>query len=149
MPNKYEREIEEILRNLERTEPKASFGQRVSERMRRKPRARRSMSLPKLSFAEWCLIIALGTALAAGGWAQATHLDNGGNLITGILALIGAVCVVLVAVSNFLTRPRYNSQSTRYNNVTRLRNNPLRRMATSWHLLLLKLRYRNKGNRER
>jgi hypothetical protein len=107
------------------------------------------MSLPRLSFSEWCLAIALVLALAAGGWAQA-HIDVGaGNLVTGILAIGALVCIALVAASNFLIRPRYQSQTTRYNNVTRLRNNPFRRMMTSWHLLLLKLRYRNKGNRER
>ena len=36
MPNKYEREIEEILRNMERTEPKASLGQKFGGRLRRK-----------------------------------------------------------------------------------------------------------------
>ena len=146
MPNKYEREIEEILRNLERTEPKARFGQRVSERIRRKPRVRRSMSLPRLSFSDWCLTIVLAAALIAGGWAYA---QGSGDLVTGIIAVIGMVCLVLVAASNFLAKPRSQSQATRYNNVTRLRSNPLRRLATSWHLLLLKLRYRNKGNRER
>jgi hypothetical protein len=146
MPNKYEREIEEILRNLERTEPKRGFGQRVSERMRRKPHARRSMSLPRLSFAEWCLIIAFAAALAAGGWAQA---HGSGDIITGTIALIGALCLVLVAISNFLVKPRRQSPAARYNNVTPLRSNPLRRMMTRWHLLMLKLRYRKKGNRER
>ena len=146
MPNKYEREIEEILRNLERTEPKARFGQRVSERMRRKPGIRRSISMPQLSFSEWCLVSALVAALAAGGWAQA-HVF--GNVITGVIALIGAACIGLVAISNFVGKPRYRSAATRYNNVTPIRSNPLRRIATSWHLLILKLRYRNKGNRER
>lgn len=146
MPNKYEREIEEILRNLERTEPKARFGQRVSERMRRKPRASRSMSLPRLSFSEWCLAIVLVTALAAGGWAYAQGVADP---VTGVLALIGMASIVLVASSNFLAKPRNQAQATRYNNVTRLRSNPFRRMATSWHLLVLKLRYRNKGDRER
>ena len=36
MPNRYEREIEEILRNLESTDPKASLGQKFGERLRRK-----------------------------------------------------------------------------------------------------------------
>lgn len=102
--------------------------------------------MPRLNFTEWCLVIALVAALAAGGWAQAHTF---GNLITGIIALIGAACIVLVAISNFMTKPRYQASSTRYNNITRLPGNPLRRMATSWHLLILKLRYRNKGNRER
>ena len=145
MPNKYEREIEEILRNLERTEPKAGFGQRVSGRMRRKAGARRGMPTLRLSFSEWCLAIGLAAALGAGGWAYA---QREGNVVTGIIALIGAVCIALVALSSFLAKPRYAS-STRYNNVTPLRSNPLRRLAASWHLLLLKMRYRNRGDRER
>lgn len=146
MPNKYEREIEEILRNLERTEPKARFGQRVNKQTRRKTGPRRSMSMPRLNFAEWCLAIALVAALAAGGWAYA----QGADLITGTIALVGATCILLVAISNFIRKPGYQSQSTRYNNVTRLHSgNPFHRIATRWHLLVLKLRYRNKGNRER
>lgn len=145
MPNKYEREIEEILRNLERTEPKAGLGQRISKRMRRQPGMRRGLSLPQLSFAEWCLAIALVAALVAGGWAYAL---KGGTIITGVIALIGAIFVLLVAIANFLPKPRYQSSTTLYNNVTRLRSNPFRRLSTSWHLLILKLRYRNKGNRE-
>jgi hypothetical protein len=146
MPNKYEREIEEILRNLERTEPKARFGQRVGERMRRKPGPRGGISLPHLNFPEWCLVIALAAALFAGGWAYANYAD----VMTGSIALVGAVCILLVALSNFINRPRYQASSTRYNNVTRLRTgNPLRRMATSWHLLMLKLRYRRRNDRER
>src|SRR5262249_21348412 len=145
---KYEREIEEILRNLERGEPKAGFGQRVSQRTRRQPGTRRSMSMPRLNFTEWCLVVAVVAALAAGGWSQAAHSDDGANLITGIIALLGATCVLLVAVSNFVLKPRYQAPA-RFNNVTRLPGNPLRRMATSWHLLILKMRYRNRGNRER
>ena len=30
MPNRYEREIEEILRNMERTEPKPTFRERLN-----------------------------------------------------------------------------------------------------------------------
>jgi hypothetical protein len=40
MPNKYEREIEEILRNMERTEPKASLGKKLGGRVRRKSDSR-------------------------------------------------------------------------------------------------------------
>src|SRR5258707_8429428 len=146
MPNKYEREIEKILRNLERTERKARFGQRINNLPRRAPGASRSVSLPRLGFTEWCLIIALVAALAAGGWADA----NDATLITGAIAVIGAVCILLVALSNFLPKPkpRYQAPTTRYNNVTRLPGNPLRRLTTSWHLMILKLRYR-KRDREK
>lgn len=143
MPNKYEREIEEILRNLERSEPKAGFGRRA--RMRRGPGTPRSMPTIRLNFSEWCLVIAIAAALAAGGWAYA----NGGNLITGVIALIGVVCVALVAMSSFLAGRRSTSSSTIYNNVTPLRNGPFRRLAARWHLLMLKLRYRNRSDRER
>lgn len=148
MPNKYEREIEEILRNLERTEPKAGLRRNAGERPRRKSGTRRSISFPNFSFAEWCLIVALVAALVAGGWAYA---QNNADLFTGTIALIGAVCLVLVALSNFLVRPRYRSSEIRprTGNVTRFPGNPLRRLATSWHLLMLKLRYRNKNRGDR
>lgn len=145
MPNKYEREIEEILRNLERSQPRTGFRQGIGGRMRRSAGTRRSMPAIHLSFSEWCLIIACAAALAAGGWAYA----NGPNLITGIIALVGLVCVVLVALSSFLVGRRSTSSSMRYNNVTPLRSNPLRRITARWHLLMLKLRYRNQRDRER
>lgn len=146
MPNKYEREIEEILRNLERTESKTGFGQRAGGRARRRAGVRRSMSIPHLNFSEWCLAIAIVAALGAGGWAYA---QNSADLITGSIALIGAVCVALVALSSFVARPRSSSATARYSNITPIRSNPLRRLTASWHLLILKLRYRNRRDRER
>lgn len=143
MSNKYEREIEEILRNLEHTEPKKGFG---PKRGPRTPRERRRMGSIRLSFVEWCLLIASIAALIAGGWAYAV---GAANVITGIIALIGFVFILLVAFSHYLTRPRYSPSSTRYNNVTSLHRNPLSRLAASWHLLMLKLRYRNRNDRER
>lgn len=142
MSNKYEREIEEILRNLEH-DPKRGLG---PKRDPRRPRERRPMASIRLSFVEWCLLIASIAALIAGGWAYAARE---GNIITGLIALIGFVFVLLVAFSHYLTRPRYSPSSTRYNNVTSLHRNPLSRLAASWHLLMLKLRYRNRNDRER
>lgn len=144
MPNKYEREIEEILRNLERSESKTGFGQRVSGRMRHRTGARRSMSIPQLNFSERCLAIAIIAALCAGGWAYA---HDSGDLITGVIALVGAVCVALVALSSFLARPRSSSPAGRYPNVTSIHKSPLRRLGASWHLLMLKFRYRNRKGR--
>lgn len=145
MSNKYEREIEEILRNLERSEPKAGFRQRPPGRMRHKAGTRRGMPSLHLNFSEWCLAIAIVMALASGGWAYA----NGGNLITGTIALVGVVCIVLVATSSYIMRPRPSPSTMRYNNVTALHRNPLSRLGTSWHLMMLKLRYRNRRDRER
>jgi hypothetical protein len=108
MPDKYEREIEEIFRNLERTQPKAGFGQKFSGRLHRKVSARRSMPPFRLDFSQWCLAIACVAALGAGGWAYA----HGSDLLTGIIGLIGAVCIVFVALSPFVVRQR-SSSSTR------------------------------------
>jgi len=144
MPNKYEREIEEILRNLERTDPKGGSRQGAARRMRRNVSVRRSMPMLRLNFSNWCLVIACVAALCAGGWAFA----NGSSSITGIIAVIGAICIAMVVISPFVARQRYSSNSGRYNNVTRLRSNPLGRLGTRWHLLMLKLRYRRGQDHE-
>ncbi len=148
MPNKYEREIEEILRNLEQTEPKAGIGQKFNERLRRKPAARprprpsSTFSLT-LTVSDWLLITVVGIALIAGGWAYI----SGPTIITGILAVVGLVCVVLVAFSQIIFKPRRPS-SIRYGNttITPLRRGPLHTLRTRWNLFMLKLRYRKRSS---
>ncbi|SRR6266567_60213 len=146
MPNKYEREIEEILRNMEASETKSGSGQRA----RRKPDARkrprvRGLSFPKFKATEWFIIIAVVAALISGGYAYA---NNGiPTVFTGILAIVGAICLVLVVLTPFLLRSRQSSQSPGYGNVTPIQRNPLKSIATRWNLFLLKLRYRRKDGR--
>jgi hypothetical protein len=146
MPNKYEREIEEILRNMERTEPKPGLGKKFGGRKRRKPDSPpnvRKRGFPSLHFgvSEWCLLIAWCAALFAGGWAFA---HQGADIFTGVIAVIGAVCLVIVVILPFISRSRYPMQSTGYGNVTPMRRNPLSSISTRWNLFLLKLRYRRK-----
>jgi hypothetical protein len=142
MPNKYEREIEEILRNLERTEPKPGLRQRFGGRLRRRSDSR--MHMPKPSFnlgaTEWCFIFAWGAALFAGGWAFA----HGADFVTGALAVIGVACLAIMVILSFMSHTRYPTQSSRYGNVTTLRRNPLSSLTTRWNLFLLKLRYRRR-----
>jgi len=145
MPNKYEREIEEILRNMERTEPKASLGKKLGGRVRRKSDSRTNVprrSLPSLHFgvSEWSLVIAWCAALIAGGWAFA----QGADLITGVIAVFGGACLAIVVILPFMTRSRYPTQSPGYGNVTPMRRNPLGSISTRWNLFQLKLRYRRK-----
>ena len=151
MPNKYEREIEEILRNLEQTEPKARLGQRL----RRKSDARVNrgkLSLPSFNFgvSEWCLLIAWVTALAAGGWAYAhstltiAGYISGADVVTGSIAVIGALCLLVIVILAFVSRSHYTGQTARHGNVTPLRRNPLSSLSTRWNLFLLKLRYRRR-----
>lgn len=145
MPNKYEREIEEILRNLEQTGPKPGLGQKLSGRFRRKSEYRTPTRKPgfpsiHLSLSEWFLLIAVVAALISGGYAYALGEPT---LVTGIVALAGALCLVLVVLSPFF-RSNRSTQSTRYGNVAPLRRNPLSSIRTRWNLFLLKLRYRRR-----
>jgi len=149
MPNRYEREIEEILRNLEHTDPKQGTGQKFGERLRRRssPRSRmpirqRSLFSFQFSLTERLLIIAVVAALVAGGYAYAQGQPD---IFSAIVACIGVVCLLGVALSHFLFRPR-PTQSIRYGNVTvtPLRRNPFSSIKTQWNLFMLKLRYRRK-----
>ncbi len=144
MPNKYEREIEEILRNMERTEPKQGLGQKLGGRKRRKSdprsnvRRRRSLSL-QFGVSEWCLAIAICASLLAGGWAYA---HGNPDIFTGVVAVIATACLAIVVILPFLSRSRYPRQAGSSGKVTPIRRNPLSSISTRWNLFMLKLRYR-------
>jgi hypothetical protein len=147
MPNRYEREIEEILRNLEQAEQaKPGLGQKFGGRLRRRPssvvrtRQRSSFSL-RFTLVEWLLIIAVGAALLAGGYAFANNETP--DIFTGIVAAVGTVCLILITLSHFLFGPRRQS-SPRYGNTSSPRRSPFSAFKTQWNLLLLRMRYRRK-----
>ncbi len=144
MSNRYQREIEEILRNLEQSEPK--IDQKTNERRRQRatppPRPRphvRVHATPSLSAVEWLLIVAVVLALVAGGYAYIMDAD----LATGILAVISFICVVLIACSQFIFRPRQSPKSG-YGNVTRLQRGPVSNIKSRWQLMRLRMRYRKR-----
>jgi hypothetical protein len=148
MSKKYEREIEEILRNMEHSAPRSGFGQRI----RRRPavREKRPFKLPSINFglSEWCLLIAWASALLAGGWAYA-HInlsagDSGTSLFTGILTAISVACLFIVVILPFLSPSRPSRRSTWNGAPTPLRPNPLSGLRTRWNLFQLKLRYRRR-----
>lgn len=146
MPNRYEREIEEILRNLEHGDPKGP-GQKFGERLRRKPglqtrtRPHSTFSL-RFTVAEWFLIIAVGTALLAGGYAYAGGVATP---FTGIVAILSLVCLILVMLSQFVFQPR-RRPPTDYRKVTPLRRGLFSSLKSQWNLFLLKMRYRRKSD---
>jgi hypothetical protein len=143
MPNKYEREIEEILRNLDQSAPKPRLSQRLRRKTKvRPPRQRRSLPAFNFGLSDWCLVIAWVAALIAGGWAFAQHNANG-DLFTGGIALISLGCLVTVVVLAFMPQSRYPGH-TRVGNVTAIRRNPLSSLSTRWNLFLLKRRYRRR-----
>jgi hypothetical protein len=147
MPNKYEREIEEILRNLDQSAPKPRLSQRLRRKTAGRPRPHvQRPSLPAFNFglSEWCLIIALVASLIAGGWAYAQHsTDGAGDLFTGSLALIALGCLLLVVIRAFMPQSSYPGQS-RAGNVKAIRRNPLSGLSTRWNLFLLKRRYQRR-----
>jgi len=147
MPNKYEREIEEILRNLDQSAPKPRLSQRLRRRSVGRPRPRgRQWSLPAFNFglSEWCLLIALVAALIAGGWAYAQHsLDGAGDLFTGSVALVSLGCLVLVVIRAFMPQSTYPGRA-RAGNVRPIRRNPLSSLSTRWNLFMLKRRYQRR-----
>src|SRR5438270_1601201 len=153
MPNRYEREIEEILRNLETSEPKPGPGQKFGERMRRKPAYRvrpHRRSLPSLNFgaSEWLITIAVIAALISGGYAYANGQPT---VITGIFAIVGIVCLAMLVLSPFVFRSRqsrFTTRSTPIGKVTPLRRNPLNSLVTRWNLFILKMRYRRQNGRK-
>jgi hypothetical protein len=151
MPNRYEREIEEILRNLEHTDPKQGLGQKFGKHIHRDPAPRgakreRRTIVPHFTAVEWLLCSAVLCALVAGGFAY-TLLQQQGNLFTGIVAIVGFACMVLVAVLQFVIVPR-RPRSVSYGNVT---ITPIRRgfwgtIKTRWNLFWMKMRYRRKDD---
>ncbi len=154
MPNRYEREIEEILRNMERTEPKPSFRERLNMRMRGQPRkpepmrprpARPSLHL-NFSTSEWCFLVGILLGLIAAGIA---YTSNAANILTGFLAVLAFVCIILGIVTPWREsrRPLYGrgwygeSRSPR-----RPLPRPFRFLVTQWKIFQLKMRYRrNRG----
>jgi hypothetical protein len=144
MPNRYEREIEEILRNLEQTKPKSGRGTKSGERPSK--RAGVHMRQPhfsvRLSLSEQLLLTAIIAALIAGGYA---YVAQQADLFTLILVLVAVVCLILVGCSQFIFQPR-RPQSLRYGNITitPLRRNPWTILKTQWNLFKLRMRYRRK-----
>ncbi|GCF07989.1 hypothetical protein [Dictyobacter arantiisoli] len=147
MPNRYEREIEEILRNLDPIDPKVGKTQKFGAKFRRRPapnlrpQPARSASW-NLSLSERLLLGAVICAMLAGGYAFLA----GPNIITLIVALIGFIGIVFVALSQFVSLPQ-RTQSVRYGNVTitPLRRSPWSTIKTQWNLFWLKLKYRRKN----
>lgn len=148
MPNRYEREIEEILRNLEHTDSKPGSGQKAGERMRRRartpvrPRPRMTFSF-HFTVTEWLLIITVVAALLAGGYA---YYQKEADIFSGAVALIGILALILVALSPFVFRQRNAPTAARYTKVTQLRRSPMDAIKTRWNLFMLKLRYRRRND---
>jgi hypothetical protein len=149
MPNRYEREIEEILRNMDQPESKSrpGSGQKFGKRFNRETDFRMRMRQPRLtltlSSSERLLLIAIGAALIAGGYA---YLMRRPDIISLVFALVSVVCLIVLIVSQFRTGTPRRSRSVQYGNVTitPLRRDPLSTLRARWNLFKLRMHYRRK-----
>ncbi|MEO7000988.1 MAG: hypothetical protein ABI068_04200 [Ktedonobacterales bacterium] len=163
MSNKYQREIEEILRNMEGSgssaEPRRGADTPLDDRItafrRTSTRARvRRPRLPilQISVAEWLFLLSIVLALAAAGLA---YYENGATVVSGAVALAAFVIFVLALILSWRDRfrprttPSWQGNATFRDEMNRitanrpLRRNPFSELATQLRILRLKLRYRS------
>lgn len=148
MPNKYEREIEEILRNMDRTEPRPGLGNRIRAFNRPRERAPRQSRIAGPS-SEVLFLIGIVLALIAAGLTFEASGDVllGPVSINGVLAVVGFLFLAAGLVVGWRGRFRpltaYKPTSWRGDNIVELprRRGPLSALATQVRILRLKLRY--------
>jgi hypothetical protein len=153
MPHKYQREIEEILRNLEGTEPRHDLGERV--RPFKRPASRRPrVSLPSLELPIVFMLLGIVLALVAAGLS---YYQLGASLASGLIALGGFALFVVGVALGWWARFRgvnYPRRAIRRSppsdNVVRIRpvrSNPISRLATNFRMRRMRRRYRNTTDR--
>jgi len=148
MPNKYQREIEEILRNMERTEPRQGLGDRIRAFNRPRPRPRRDFHWA-LNTSETCILIGIALALLAAGIAYYLQGDLFIPVLrlslNGIIAVAAFAFILAGLIVAWRERFGYGRrQPTWRGNVvdmTPRRRGPFNSLTTQYRILRLKLRY--------
>ena len=151
MPNKYEREIEEILRNMERTEPRQGLGNRIRAFNRPRETPRRDRPSIALSRAELFLLIGIVLALVAAGLAYYTsgQFQVGPVYVPAVFALAAFASIVVGLAIGWRDRFRgiTSSNSQRWRggviDITP-RRGPFNALVTRFRILRLKFRYLRK-----
>jgi uncharacterized membrane protein YtjA (UPF0391 family) len=142
MPNRYEREIEEILSRMEETEPRRGLGERIRP-MQRPPARARSFPTFHISLVEALMLFSIVLTLIAAGLA---FFDGAPDLITGIIGMVALVLFVVALVvgwrDRFRPQPKAQWRGPPYSKVTPLRRNPFSAIATQIRVLRLRLQYR-------
>lgn len=149
MPNRYEREIEEILRNLDRTEPRQGLSERIRSFNRPRAPKRREIRTP-LSRGELTTLLGIVLILLGAG---ITFTSNHTSLLSGAIGLAGVVVLVLVLVQSW-TGIISGARRTAVwrDNVVDMRpprRNPFAAIATRFRIFRLKLRYRRRRDQEK
>jgi hypothetical protein len=139
MPHKYEREIEEILKNMQRNEPESDAGRR--SRGFPRPAGGAGLGLG-LSASELLFLLSIAFVLAG---ACAMWFDGARpNYVSGVLALVGFVLFIAGLIVAFQAARRPPPTAWRGNVVEMKthRRGPLDEIATQLRLLRLRMRYR-------
>jgi hypothetical protein len=139
MPHKYEREIEEILKNMQRNEPESG----VRERSRGFPRPAGGSGL-RLGLSASEILFLLGIAFALAGVCAMWFDGARPNLVSGILGLVGFILFIAGLIVAFQAARRPPPPAWRGNVVEMKthRRGPLDEIATQLRLLRLRMRYR-------
>ena len=139
MPHKYEREIEEILKNMQRNEPEPA----VRERSRGFPRSAGGAGF-RLGLSTSEILFLLGIAFALAGVCARWFVGDSANLVSGILGLVGFILFIAGLIVAFQASRRPPPPAWRGNVVEMKthRRGPLDEIATQLRLLRLRMRYR-------
>jgi hypothetical protein len=139
MPHKYEREIEEILKNMQRNEPQPVPGERSRGFLR--PAGGPGLRIG-LSVSELLLLLGIASVLAGlcVWWFDGAHPNN----YSGALVLTGFVLFIAGLIVAFQAARRPPPPVWRGNVVEMKthRRGPLDEIATQIRLLRLRMRYR-------
>ncbi len=157
MPDKYMREIEEILRNIEGTESGQDLGERVRPFKRpaaRRPRGPRVSWIPRLELPVTLMLLGIALALVGAGLA---YYQLEATLVSGLIAFCGFLLFGAGVAFGWWARFRGVSLPTRRvrrspsaDNVVRIRpvrSNPISRLTTSLRMRQMRRRYRNTTDR--
>lgn len=147
MPNKYEREIEEILRNMDLDDHGQSLGDRIRAFNRpttrtRPPGPRRRL---RLNSSEAFLLLGVVLALVGAGMNYYFGFVSVGlyATIAGVVAVVGLACVLMGLIIGWLDRFGHHAAPTWRGAESRPRAGfaPFRAIATRFRIVRLKWRY--------
>lgn len=148
MPNRYQREIEEILSRMEEDEPHRGFGDRVRP-LRRPPARGRSLPSLHIAVVELLILIAVVLAMVATGFA---FYDGAPDLISGIIGMVALVLFVVALVVGWRDRFRPSTKpawrGSADGSVTPIRRGPFGAFAAWLRVRRLRQQYR-RAERER
>lgn len=148
MPNRYEREIEEILSRMEESEPRKGLGDRIRPfRRPARPRPPRGPQALQIALLELLLMLAIVLILIAAGFA---FYDGAPNPVSGLIGLAGLTLFVVALVVGWRDRFRPSSKPQwrgnavvePYRQPSRTRRGPFSALAAQIRIRRLRREYR-------